>query len=218
MKKSKNKNTDPNEFTGATSGNDINQDEQFQQYRNGKIYLPKQSRIKLRIKKKYKIIIGVPLITIALYLFIKLFLFIGMGFSGPYANCEIYKFNISHSELVSEIEKFRILHPRLVPPLDDPIFGNVSYDSTDLWSAIYFYYPDNKKILMTFVYHEDNNKSSLAFNQIWNPRVYGSQNHAAINSSIGYFENIKQKRIFEDRIVNPLHKQIREKYRRNKKR
>jgi len=217
MKKSKNTNFDSEEVTPSSNGEDINRNEQFQLYRNGKIYLPRKSKIRINIKKKYKIIIGFPLIAISLYLFVKLFLFIGMGFSGPYANCEIYKFNISHSELVSEIEKFRILHPRLVPPSDDPIFGNASYDSTDLWSAIYFYYPDNKNILMTFVYHEDNNKSSLAFNAIWNPNVEDSQNHGDINSSIGYFENIKQKRIFVDRIVNPLHKQIQEKYRRSKK-
>ena len=131
-------------------------------------------------------------------------------------NIEYYKFNIGRLELVSEIEKFKKFHPKLNPSVDDPIFGNVSYDYENYLSPIYFYYPENKYILKTYVFENGKNKSSLGLEVIIDLKDDTSKRYKDINLSLGYFENQKQLKLFEERIVNPLHKQIREKYKRLK--
>ena len=65
---------------------------------------------------------------------------------------------------------------------------------------------------MTLLMEGGKNHSALGFYSIINPKEKSRINDKEVNFSLGFFENIQQKKLFEDRIVNPLHKQIREKY------
>jgi len=165
-----------------------------------------------KLKKKYKILIIVGVIILPLYFFLKFAMLLGHA---PYVSVERYEFNIGSDELESEIEIFKKNNPNLNPPADDPIFGSSAYDSTQEYNyflPIYFYYPDKQVILMTLLMEGGKNHSALGFYSIINPKEKSRINDKEVNFSLGFFENIQQKKLFEDRIVNPLHKQIREKY------
>ncbi|MEI6090197.1 MAG: hypothetical protein WCR42_07085 [bacterium] len=171
------------------------------------------------LKKHYKKLLLICLICLTL-VFLYFFLRFGMLLThAPYASVESYEFNIGSDELESEIEIFKQNNPNLNPPADDPIFGSSAYDSTqeyDYYLPIYFYYPENQIILLTLLMEGDRNHSALGFYSIINPKENSRINDKEINFSLGCSDNIKQKKLFEERIVNPLHKQIREKYKRLK--
>ncbi|MEI6090526.1 MAG: hypothetical protein WCR42_08755 [bacterium] len=213
MKKSKIKNFDSQEGSPSLNGDDINRNEQFQLYRNGKIYLPRKS--KTMIKKKYKIIILVLVIIIFLYFFVK---FVTNFTHISYSSIEYYKFEVSKLELLSEIVKFKELHPELNPLIDDPIFGNSEYDKNVYMAPMFFYYSDKQRVLYTVVVETPRkNQSAIGFYLIINPKDKSRENDEEINFSLSSAENKKQLKLFEERIVNPLHKQIQEKYRHSKK-
>lgn len=164
------------------------------------------------LNKKYKILIIGCAIVLPLYFFLKFAMLLGHA---PYASVESYEFNIGSDELEYEIDIFKKNNPKLNPPADDPIFGSSAYDSTqeyDYYLPIYFYYPEKQVILLTMLMEGDKNHSALGFYKILDPKDRSTKNDKEINFSLGFFENIKQKKLFEERIVNPLHKQIREKY------
>ncbi len=137
-----------------------------------------------------------------------------------YSGIEYYKFNINKLELVAEIEKFKEIHPELNPPKDMPIFGNSEYDPHNYMFPMFFYYRDKQRVLYTVVVEAPKkNQSALGFYRIIDPNDRSRKNDEEINISLGYFKNKKQLKLFEERIINPLHKQIREKYKhlKNKK-
>ncbi|MEI6090196.1 MAG: hypothetical protein WCR42_07080 [bacterium] len=130
-----------------------------------------------------------------------------------YGGIEYYKFNITRSELLSEIEKFKELHPELNPPIDMPIFGNSEFDTNSYMAPMFFYYRNKQRVLYTVVVKTPKiNQSALGFYKILDPKDRSTKNDEEINISLGLFENIKQKKLFEEKIVNPLRIQIRKKY------
>jgi len=123
-----------------------------------------------------------------------------------YDSVEEYSFKISPEELLFEIHKFKELNPNLKPP------ENLLYPSSDPEFDIpleYFYYADKHDVLMTLVISKANGYSSLGFNSVINLE---DNSRKEINFSFGCSDNRKQLKLFEDRIVNPLRKQIRDKY------
>jgi hypothetical protein len=165
------------------------------------------------LNKRYKItiIIGsVCCILITLCFIVK---FVTNFTHISYSCIEYYKFEVSKSELLSEIEKFKELHPEWNPPVIDPIFGNRIYDTNRYMAPMFFYYPEKQLILATVVVETPKkNQSALGFYKIQNPKDNSRVNDKEINFSLSSSENKKQLKLFEERIVNPLHKQIKEKY------
>jgi hypothetical protein len=168
---------------------------------------------KKSFKEIYPIIVMVVALILGIYLFLKEAREIAYP---PYASIEYYKFNINKLELVAEIEKFKELHPELNPPNDDPIFGNSIFNPNDYMAPMFFYYPEKQKVLYTVVVESSkNNQSKLGFYRIIDLKDR-YKNVEEINYTLGCSDNRKQLKLFEERIVNPLHKQIREKYKRLK--
>jgi len=175
----------------------------------------------MKNKKSFKEIYPIIVMAIALIIGIYLFLKEAMEIaSPPYCHVEHYEFNIGSDELVSEIDKFKEKNPNLKLPVNLLYDNSSENDSTDKtqnfrdYPLINFYYSDKHYILTTFVFGKDKSHSNLGFSGFTNlnEETSTSTGYKEINNSLGCSENKKQLKLFEERIVNPLHKQIREKY------
>ena len=168
---------------------------------------------KLNNKRKIvQFILIVSTIVISFYLLVKCAQEFGHT---PYDSVEYYEFNIGSDELESEIEILKEKNPDLNPPADDPVYGNsddYAAPNYDYYLPIYFYYKDKQVVILTLLSEGDCNHSSMAFYKIIDIKNRSKENVKEINYSFGCSENKKQLNLFEERIVNPLRKQIREKY------
>ncbi len=131
--------------------------------------------------------------------------------SHSYSYTESYEFDLTRKELATAIFKFRELNPNLLPPSDN-IFSNQPYDFNDIFSHIYFYYPNENYIVITIVSGNMDNRniSYLGFFSIIDLNDSTKNKYKDINESIDYYENQKLLKMFENRILNPLKKQIKE--------
>jgi hypothetical protein len=73
----------------------------------------------------------------------------------------------------------------------------------DYWFHIYFYYPQENKIIWTWTRPAGKQQTTLAFVAIGH---VGSWKF--INKDFGFFENRKQKKMFEERILNKIKEKI----------
>jgi hypothetical protein len=100
------------------------------------------------INKNFKILI----ITFAIILSAFLYYEISTTFLNmPISSIEQYKFYLNKLELVSEIQRFKELNPKFKPEANDTIFSNEAVDPNDVFSPIFFYFPDKKYMIRTYI-------------------------------------------------------------------
>jgi len=118
-----------------------------------------------------------------------------------YPNAEEYKLNISDSELIKKVAKFKVDNPQYVPP--------ASMQLVDKWDSkihfyyyIYFYYSQENKIVFAYIRNDDKPQSIFALVSINDGSSLG--NWKDINKDFNDYENEEQKKKFEERILNKL--------------
>jgi hypothetical protein len=134
--------------------------------------------------------------------------------AGSYPNAEIYEINAPEDKVLKAIYKLKdsqkdFLVPRVT-------FENK--DSSDLsesegrkynsyWNFNYFYYSDQKKIILTWT-RPNYNMTDFAFVSINDGLDIGHWKD--INRDFGFFENRKKKKEFETRILKPIKEILKE--------
>jgi hypothetical protein len=128
---------------------------------------------------------------------------------GSFAYAERYSFQVSESRLITIVRKFRKLHTQFNLPIQTGV-ADGKIDSLDHWYHIYFYYPKEDQIVKAWIQGplEGGNKATLALVAV----NEGLQipNWRYINKDFDYKENIKQKQLFEQRILAPIRRMIEE--------
>jgi hypothetical protein len=127
---------------------------------------------------------------------------------GSYPYAEKYELNYSEEQVKAAIAKFKREEPQyLVPKVT--INNKGSWDLTDgqskepsHWYGVYFYYKSENKILFTWIRPAGKNKTTLAFVSI--NEGLNLPNWKRINKDFGFFENRRQKKDFEERILDKI--------------
>ncbi|MGZ4089083.1 MAG: hypothetical protein ACXVNO_00065 [Bacteroidia bacterium] len=143
-----------------------------------------------------------------LLLFLGLYGIASIFSPGSYPNAERYELNYSEEKVIHAINKFKADHPEFsVPKVSVPNSGTFEMedgkaDSLDHWYNVYFYYAKENIILHTWTRPITKNKTTFAFIGINNGLTLG--NWQEINDDLGFFENRKTKKEFEERILKQI--------------
>jgi hypothetical protein len=157
-------------------------------------------------KNTKKIILIIGLIVIGLFGFYKLaYLFS----PGSYSYAEIYELNYPEEKVIEAIRQFKIGHSEMVVP-KVTIQNSGTYDLSESegrkdsshWYLIYFYYPKENQIILTWTRPSENWKTDFAFVSLNNGLDIGHWKN--INNDFSISENRNLKKEFEERILNPV--------------
>ncbi len=128
--------------------------------------------------------------------------------SGSYPYAETYKLNFPESEVKTAINKFKQEHPEYTVP-KVTIDGKATLDLIDEqskeqnhWYFVYFYYPKEKQIILTWTQPTEKGKTTFAFVSINEGLTIG--NWKEINKDFSIYENEREKKKFEERILNKI--------------
>lgn len=131
--------------------------------------------------------------------------------AGSYPHVETWNFKVKESDLIHIINEIKIEHPELEPP-------NVSYPTSEkngYWYEFTFYYDDTKQNVYTWTRaNEDSLYTTFAFIAIAShidaltPVNKMKMDRREINSDFGYFENRREIKKFENRIVKLIEQKI----------
>jgi hypothetical protein len=158
------------------------------------------------MKKKNKIIIGILVITLGIFLAYKF----GEGFApGSYPYAEVYKINASEENVIKGIKQFKTSHSEFIVP-NVTIHKNGSFNLAESegrkenshWYLNYFYDDEENQILLTWTRPAENNKTDLALVSINQGLDLG--NWKDVNKDFGDSENEKIKTKFERLILLPI--------------
>ncbi len=142
-------------------------------------------------------------------------LVIGVGFwfsynfaSGSYPYAETYELDFSEEEVKQAVNEFKQEHPEYTVPkvtienkgFFDLLDGQSKEPSH--WYNIYFYYKNENRILYTWTRPFDENKTAFALVSINNGLNIG--NWKEINKDFSCTENKKEKKKFEEQILNKI--------------
>ncbi|MEA5260832.1 hypothetical protein VB264_23735 [Arcicella aquatica] len=120
---------------------------------------------------------------------------------GSYPNAEVYEIEMSDSLLIERIKKFKINNPSYDIPsatgLTDDVLGQ-----EDKWIMCYFYYQKENQIVQTWVRKFNNTSCQFAIVSINDGMEIGKWKD--LNHDYGFFETIKERDKFEERILKPL--------------
>jgi len=132
-----------------------------------------------------------------IYLFIILFVFNSCNPApGSYPYAEIYEFDVSEEVLIKAVEEFKRDNPKYKLSNQER-FIDGKRNNKDHWYHIWFYYPDRNKIVKSWI--RDN---KIAFIGIGDGMDLS--NYKEINKDFDYSENEKEKKKFEERILNRI--------------
>lgn len=134
---------------------------------------------------------------------------------GRYPYAENYELPYPEEKVKEAIIKFKQKNPEyLVPKVT--IQNQGSWDLADepikdpsYWYKFYFYYKNENQILFTWTSSLSKDKTTLAFVSINNGLDIG--NWKNINKDFSVADNKKQKKIFEERILNKIKDELNEK-------
>ncbi|MBL1281349.1 MAG: hypothetical protein COA33_013805 [Fluviicola sp.] len=117
---------------------------------------------------------------------------------GSYPYAEKYELDISEGELIKKINIFKISNPKFTVPnwigLEDTLLNHCH--------RVYFYYPEEKKIVYTLT--RENGKNKVVFSLVKINLGDTIGNWKLINHDFEKKENDFYKRTFKDRILNKL--------------
>ena|SRR6218665_2596539 len=134
------------------------------------------------------------------------FYFLSKISPGSYPYAEKYEVDVDETVLIQAIENFKDDNPKYKVPLGQPDLHDGRNQQENLWYHIYFYYPTENQIIYTWTRSLGKNKTTFAFVSINQGLILG--NWKDINKDFNTSENDRQKKIFEDRILNELLKKL----------
>lgn len=131
---------------------------------------------------------------------------------GSYPYAETYELNYSEEEVKTAINKFKQEHTEYVVP-KVTIDGKATWDLIDQqskepnhWYIVYFYYPKENQIILTWTRPAEKGKTTFAFVSINEGLTLG--NWKEINKNFSRSENKEEKKKFEERILNKLKEKL----------
>jgi uncharacterized membrane protein len=158
------------------------------------------------MKKKNKIIIGILLIILSIFLVYKF----GEAFApGSYPHAEVYKINASEENVINAIKQFKTSHSEFIVP-NMTIHKSGSFNLAEsegrkensYWYLNYFYDKEENQILLIWTRPAENNKTDLALVSINQGLDLG--NWKEVNKDFGDPENERIKTKFERSILLPI--------------
>jgi hypothetical protein len=157
-------------------------------------------------KQTKKVLLIIVLIVFGLFGFYKISSILAAG-SYPFA--EIYELNASEEVVIRAIDKFKVKHPEyIVPNVTIQNEGSFNLSESEgrkdssYWYFVYFYYPKENQILLTWTRPNNEGGTSLAFVSINDGLELGHWKE--INNDFWFLENRKLKKQFNERIVNEI--------------
>jgi hypothetical protein len=124
---------------------------------------------------------------------------------GTFPNAETYSIDSSENELIKVIGKFKETNPKYVPPEKLNLLDG-RYQANDHWYRVYFYYPETKEIVYTWIRPDNSESATLGFVRINKGDQLGHWKD--INRDFDSSENRDQKRKFTSLILNPIQEMI----------
>jgi hypothetical protein len=142
-----------------------------------------------------------------LFLFVFFFglLMISCNIPGSYAYAEEYTLQCEESELFKLVTTFKLENPQFKVP-DSMGLMDGRHDSTDYWYHVYFYSEKENEIFKTWIRIHERGKTTCALVAINQDLKFGHWKE--INHGFDFFENRRQKRIFEKRILDPIKEEL----------
>jgi hypothetical protein len=127
---------------------------------------------------------------------------------GSYPYAETYELNYSEEEVKTAINKFKQEHSEYIVP-KVTIDGKATWDLIDeqsiepnYWYIVYFYYPKENQIILTWTRPAEKGKTTFAFVSINKGLTLG--NWKEINKDFSRLENKEEKKRFEERILSKI--------------
>lgn len=131
---------------------------------------------------------------------------------GSYPYAETYELNYSEEAVKTAINKFKQEHSEYIVP-KVTIDGKTTWDLIDgqskepnSWYIVYFYYPKENQIILTWTRPAEKGKTTLAFVSINEGLTLG--NWKEINKDFSRSENKEEKKKFEERILSKIKEKL----------
>jgi len=132
--------------------------------------------------------------------------------SGSYPYAETYELKYPEEKVKTAINKFKQGHPEYVVP-KVTIDGSATWYLIDEqskepnhWYVVYFYYPKENQIILTWTRPAEKGKTTFAFVSINDGLTLG--NWKEINKDFSRSENKNEKKKFEERILSKIREKI----------
>ncbi|PYF74197.1 hypothetical protein [Pedobacter nutrimenti] len=148
-----------------------------------------------------KIIIGLFIILSG----VGLYKVAGLFSPGTFPNAETYGIDSNENELIKVIRQFKETNPKYVPPEKFNLLDG-RYKANDYWYRVYFYYPETKEIVYTWIRPVNSEATTLGFVRINKGDQLGHWKD--INRDFDSSESKDQKRKFTSLILNPIKEMI----------
>jgi hypothetical protein len=130
---------------------------------------------------------------------------ISCNIPGSYVYAEEYTLKCEESELIELVNSFKLKNPQFKIP-DSIGVHDGRRDSSDYWYHVYFYSPQENEIFKTWIRIHERGKTTFALVAINQDLKFGHWKE--INHEFDFFENRRQKRIFEKRILQPIKQEL----------
>ncbi len=117
---------------------------------------------------------------------------------GSYSRAEVYEIRIPEDSLIMKIKNFKNLNPEYKVP------ESAYYQDhrERFYYHIYLYYPIEKKVVHTWT-RGDKHESTFAFVATWSINSI-NRDYKEANGGFWWWKNRRDKRLFEERILNKL--------------
>jgi hypothetical protein len=151
-----------------------------------------------------KIILIVGLIIVLA--FVGVLVWLGPKISaGSYAYAGKYEIDTNEASLINIIQRFKNDHPQYNVPTQVGVFDGRT-DSSDHWYHIYFYYPQENKIIYSWLRSNGKNETTFALVAVNDGLTLG--NWKDFNKDFSRQENKENKKKFEERILNVIKREV----------
>jgi len=133
----------------------------------------------------------------------------GMLGAGPYGYAQQYEFNVNKNQLIKSIERLKSENIVSNPPQDYAEYD--SLDTLTLHFNVKVYYPDENTIVYFFINDKPDNTGKSFINLVSVNEGLHQENYKLVNKDLDRSENLKIKKEFENRILNKLRLQYKDK-------
>lgn len=122
----------------------------------------------------------------------------GISFDpGSYSHSEKYEIEVSESNLIKSIDSFKKYNPEYIVPE----YLGLKDGQDKYWYYIYFYYPMENQIVITWLRQSGKDKTTFALVAV---NDAFSQKGGLINKDFNCLENKVHKKKFEEKILNKI--------------
>ena len=148
------------------------------------------------MKKYVLVFLAIALAAFLLY-------YISDTFSpGSYGDAATYELNIGESDLIALIEKFKEDNPQFQVPKRSQLLDH----RNNHWYVIYFYYPEEDRIIYTWTRPSGKNKTTFALVSVNDGSMLGKWKD--VNKDLSRTESKSQIEKFEELILKKIREEI----------